>query len=252
MKLRAQRASRAALTLLELVVVVGIVALFAGLVSFRLSPDQLTFAGAGGGKTAARIATEASMGRIRAAMFGSADSPGYWADMNKDIWFWPRYLDWLSTTPSDVVPDVGDLAPEEFVYYDALLSGYNAERKIGWRGPYVQFEGIPVPLDSARGFTARLGGGSGHRAPSDAWGNPIVMQWPSNTPYTGMTVIESGESVRGNLDATRYVMQNSRLVSAGPDGILQTEINLTSLQAYEHFLLNPSLAGDDVVVWLQR
>lgn len=251
MKLRAQRASRAALTLLELVVVVGIVALFAGLVSFRLSPDQLTFAGAGGGKTAARIATEASMARIRSAMFGSADSPGYWADLNRDAWFWPRHLDWLSTSPSDAVADPGLLSAEEYVYYGALLGGYNPQRKVGWRGPYLQFEGVTNHLDPSRGFTARLGGGSGHRAPIDAWGNPILMQWPSINPYTTSPIIDFGD-VRGDSQLTKYVIENSRLVSAGPDGILQTELNLTSLQAYEDFLLNPSLAGDDVVVWLQR
>jgi hypothetical protein len=49
-----------------------------------------------------------------------------------------------------------------------------------------------------------------------------------------------------------YIASNSRLVSAGPDGILQTELNINSLQTYDDFQLNPALVGDDIVLWLQH
>ena len=101
MRLRTNRFRASGLTLLELVVVVSILAFLAGMVTFNLTPNQLTFAGAGGNKTAGRIATEASLTRLKSAMFGSADSPGFWQDMNRDMWFCPRYLEWVSVDASE-------------------------------------------------------------------------------------------------------------------------------------------------------
>jgi len=241
------RGRASGLTLVELVVVVAILAFLAGLVSFNLTPSQMTFGGAGGNKTAGQIATESTMARLKAAMFGSADAPGYWQDMNRDMWFWPRYADWLSRPPTDAA-DVWGASPEAAAYFNSLMS-YNAVRRVGWRGPYVQFQGEPIPLDPSRGYTARLGGGSGARGPVDAWGNPIVMQWPSI--YEGANITDFGDA-RGNAVMTSFISANSRWVSPGPDGILQTELNLTYLQTYAQFLANPVLVGDDVVVWLQQ
>lgn len=237
----------AALTLLELVVVVAIVAFMAGLVTYSLSPNSLLFTGAGGNKTAGRIATEATLGRIKSAIYGSMENPGYWRDMNQDMWFFPRYLEWLSRPPSDAA-DVWSASPEAAAYFYAMQA-YSPTRRVGWRGPYLQFQGGPIPVIPARGYTSRLSGGGVYRSPIDAWGNPIVMQWPSD--YFGVNIVDFGDP-RGNADMAVYVMQNSRLVSAGPDGILQTELNIASLQTYAHFQANPGLAGDDVVVWLQH
>lgn len=235
------------LTLVELVVVVAILACIAGLVSFNLTPSQMTFGGAGGNKTAGHIATASTMGRLKAAMFGSAGAPGYWQDMNRDMWFWPRYADWLSRPPTDAA-NIWGTSPEVEAYFTSLMS-YNAVRRVGWRGPYVQFQGEPIPVDPARGYMERLGGGTGARGPVDAWGNPIVMQWPSS--YFGVNITDF-EGARGNADMTSFISANSRWVSPGPDGILQTELNLTSLQTHADFLSNPALVGDDVVVWLQQ
>jgi type II secretory pathway pseudopilin PulG len=231
---------------MELVVVVAILAFLAGMVSFNLTPNQLTFGGAGGNKTAGRIATEVTLARLKSAMFGSADSPGYWQDMNRDMWFWPRYLEWLSRAPSDAA-DISGASADSAAYFTSMMS-FNASRRVGWRGPYMQFQGDIIPLDTARGFTARLGGGV-YRAPLDAWGNPVVMQWPSS--YFGLGTVDFGDA-RGDATMAVFIASNSRLVSAGPDGILQTELNINSLQTYDDFQLNPALVGDDIVLWLQH
>lgn len=235
------------LTLVELVVVVAILACIAGMVSLNLTPGQITFGGAGGNRTAGHIATKSTMDGLKAAMFGSSGSSGYWQDMNQDMWFWPRYADWLSRPPTDAA-DLSGASPESAAYFNTMMS-YSASRRVGWRGPYVQFQGQTIPLDTARGYTARLGGGSGASAPVDAWGNPIVMQWPLT--YMGASITDFGNA-RGNAAMSTFISSNSRWVSAGPDGILQTELNITNLQTYAQVLANPSLVGDDVVVWLQQ
>lgn len=224
--------------------VVAILAFFAGLVTYNLAPNQLTFGSAGGGKTVGVIATEATLTRVKTAIFGSSQDPGYWQDMNRDMWYYPRYLEWLSRSPSEVGAE--NLTDEELRYHSAMMN-YSPSRRVGWRGPYIQFEGKIIPLSPNKGFTARLGGGL-YRSPIDAWGNPIIVQWPSS--HFGDPV-DFGNS-RGDTLMALFVSSNTRLVSAGADGILQTELNLNSLQSYEEFLLNPELAGDDIVVWLQR
>jgi type II secretory pathway pseudopilin PulG len=246
MRLQTNRFRSSGLTLMELVMVVAILAFLAGLVTYNLTPNQLTFSGAGGNKTAGRIATEASLSRLKSAMLGTADFPGYWQDMNRDMWFWPRYLEWLSRPPADAA-DISGASPDAAAYFTSMMS-FNASRRVGWRGPYLQFQGDIIPLDATRGFTSRLGGGV-YRSPLDAWGKPIVMQWPSS--YLGSGTADFGNA-RGDAAMAVFIASNSRLVSAGPDGILQTEININSLQTYEDFQLNPALVGDDVVVWLQH
>lgn len=252
MKLYTKRVRTSGLTLLELVVVVAILAFMAGLVTFNLSPNQLTFGGAGGNKTAGRIATEATLTRLKSAIYGTGESPGYWQDMNRDMWYFPRYLEWLSRPPNEAV-SFSTVTSEELIYHNSMIS-YNAGRRVGWRGPYLQYQGELIPLDVGRGFTARLGGGA-YRSPVDAWGNPVVLQWPSrwllsSSPSGSFDIVDA----RGDASLAVYVASNARLVSAGPDGILQTELNIEigPLQTYDDFQLNPTLAGDDIVLWLQH
>lgn len=249
MQLQTKRVQTSGLTLLELVVVVAILAFMAGLVTFNLTPSQLTFSGAGGNRTAARIATEATMGRIKDSMFGTVASPGYWQDMNRDWWYWPRYLQWLAEAPKDAVAEGTD---QEMIYHTSLMS-YSATRRVGWRGPYVSFVGVDLKLNGVRGFTSRTGASDPptRKNPADGWGNPIVMQVP--TRYFGDLLGDYG-SLRSNPEQAQYVFLNARLVSAGPDGILQTELELElgNLQTFEEFQQYPEKVGDDVVVWLQR
>jgi len=75
------------------------------------------------------------------------------------------------------------------------------------------------------------------------------MQWPSS--YLWLGTVDFGNA-RGDAAMAVFIASNSRLVSAGPDGILQTELNINSLQTYDDFQLNPALVGDDIVLWLQH
>jgi len=245
MRVQIQDRDNSGLTLLELVVVVTILAFLSGLVTYNLTPNQITFAGAGGRKTAGRIATETSMGRIKDAIRGSTGVNGYWQDMNQDIWFWPWNLEWLARPPENPFNSFYDAASES--YYHMMLA-YDPNRRIGWRGPYLRFEGVVVPLDPAKGFTSVYGGLTGTRAPIDGWGGVIVMQFP--IAPDGSTYDLS--TARGDAVTTVLLTQNSRLVSAGPDGILQTELNRPFLRTHEDFMANPTLIGDDVVVWIMR
>jgi hypothetical protein len=230
---------------MELVTVVAILAFLAGMVTFNLSPNQLTFGGAGGNKTAGRIATEATMKEIRDAILGRGGNPGYWQDMNRDIWFWPTKLEWLSRPPAEafVLPYDADYATVS--YYNGMMS-FNSSKRVGWRGPYLRYTGVVVPTDAARGFTSVYWGDGSLRAPADAWGNAIVMQFPSQPSGDAYSLTEA----RSDTSQSVFLMNNSRLVSAGPDGILQTEWNKGALRTYDNFLEDPALAGDDIVFWL--
>ncbi|MEO1525751.1 MAG: type II secretion system protein [Planctomycetota bacterium] len=105
---------------------------------------------------------------------------------------------------------------------------YDATTGRGWSGPYVD-HGVSVPVryrvDLPAGFT-RDYGEDGDPAPVDGWGRPIVIQQP----------VLSGAS--HSSTSINY----ARLVSAGPDGVLQTS----------NADLEPTQTGDDVVVYLRN
>ncbi|MEL6898436.1 MAG: hypothetical protein AAFP90_20255 [Planctomycetota bacterium] len=140
-------------------------------------------------------------------------------------------LKYLYHNPSaDLTSNPGDFSQTSAWEYDAS-SGR------GWSGPYVEPSSLATTnyrVDNDRGFTQHYGespsstSGVHDPAPSDAWGNPIVLQQP---------VSASGGASR---DSTLY----ARLVSAGPDGVLQTPRNV--MQPTQQQL------GDDLLVYLRR
>ncbi|QGJ68955.1 Hypothetical protein PBC10988_6200 [Planctomycetales bacterium 10988] len=92
----------------------------------------------------------------------------------------------------------------------------------GWAGPYLTDSGTYL-VDSSRGFFEDYGL-DGDPSPVDGWGNPIVLQQP---------VLQGGYPSATNLEA-------ARLVSAGPDGVLDTPPTV----------INPSVAevNDDLLL----
>jgi prepilin-type N-terminal cleavage/methylation domain-containing protein len=92
---------------------------------------------------------------------------------------------------------------------------------LGWRGPYL--------LQQTGQYDGRFGpqyGASGTPTVVDGWGRPLVVQWPT---------------VGTDTERKLYV----RLVSAGPDGLLQTRADV----------LYPDPAtdrGDDLVLFFRR
>lgn len=118
----------------------------------------------------------------------------------------------------------------------SLQWSYDRSSGRGWSGPYLDQSSlaiIPYRLDDSRGFDRTYGeepstaGEIDDPAPSDAWGNPIVLQQP--VPITG------GFSATSTMHA--------RLVSAGPDGVLNTPSMVLEPTAQE--------IGDDLVVYLR-
>jgi Tfp pilus assembly protein PilE len=87
------------------------------------------------------------------------------------------------------------VAPNTTVDFDPVY-------RVGWRGPYVVANnGSLYTINPATGFLEQYGE-NGDPAVLDGWGNPIVIQNP------GL--------------ASDGVGLDVRLVSAGPDGIIQT------------------------------
>lgn len=201
---------RAGFTLVELLVVVAILVILAGAIlpqfGSTLSNSQIQ-------------ATQASMSSLRNAIMGSPTSPGYFGDMRQT----PQCIADLFIVPK---------APARI---PVALQSFDRNTHTGWHGPYLENSNGTYTVNSTTKFTTLYTlsnydttvTSTADPAMLDAWGHPIVIQIPT----TGSTGTES-------LD--RFV----RLVSAGPDGILDTDPNI----AYP----DTASRGDDVVIFLRR
>ncbi|MFW5693485.1 MAG: pilus assembly FimT family protein [Thermoguttaceae bacterium] len=120
------------------------------------------------------------------------------------------------------------LNPETHLDGDPLTRDYDVAfdpvSRRGWRGPYLLGSGFTYAIDAERGFST-LYGEDGDPAVQDGWGNPIVLQEPFDPAAT-------------EYDRSRHV----RLVSAGPDGVLDTPADVLLPTAAER--------GDDLVLFL--
>ncbi len=197
------------LTLLEMVVVIAILAVLAGLIVPMLG--NLRFGGAGGNRTAQQIATATTLASVRGAILGTTAQPGLWQDLGERPTYFPQSIADLFLASTNL--------PKQLHAFDPVT-------QLGWRGPYLISSDAHYSVD-ATNFTAAYGS-NGDPAILDAWGKPIVLQVPQ---VTGATLDEE--------------VQNARLVSAGPDGIIQT-----SLHKLMPSDLTPSDRGDDVVLFL--
>lgn len=105
------------------------------------------------------------------------------------------------------------------------VASYDRYSHRGWNGPYLVPQGFVYKIDAAHGFTDDYGA-DGDPAVVDAWQHPMILQYPN---------------VALNNDQRR---QYARLISAGPDGVINTPADV----------LNPSAAerGDDLVMFLLR
>ncbi len=199
---------RAALTLAELAVVLVILVALAGILVPMLSNLQVNVGNASdpNNKSPKQIATEATLQRLRETIVGAPNRPGYWNDLLA-----------YSGNPTQSPATLRDL----FVVNPALpvaLQTFDPTTHRGWRGPYLLNPTGTYTVNATNGFTTTFGA-TGDPALIDAWGSPIIIQWPTGDP------------------TSTYV----RLISAGPNGMIDTA--LTDLPA--------SSRGDDLVVFLR-
>lgn len=225
-------------TLVELVLVVAILAVVSSFATLHL--DGLLEKGK------VRRA-EHDLHTLREALVGSPLMPGYLPDMEKLPGFSPAFIrvhNLLGAT--NVIGRGGvwldhDRERRGYAAFGAFTN-WNANLERGWRGPYVRAMAVPQNQNAssqgffpapgerrceaddsfaARGFAPqvppsmrRLPPGAtpyalpGDLALADPWGNPYVLQIPPSEAFD-----------RPN-DAKRF--QYARLVSAGPDGVLDT------------------------------
>ena len=174
---RAFNPFRSALTLMELLVVLAILAALAAiLVPLLSSSMQITVSKDASGnsitKSPQQIATEATMKQLRDTIAGTPDRPGYWNDVLA-----------YSGDPNQLHITIGDLFNNNRL--PSSLQQFNPNTRRGWRGPYLLNETGTYPdptlqANIVRGFTSDYGA-KGDSAMIDAWGNPIVIQWPTGT-----------------------------------------------------------------------
>jgi type II secretory pathway pseudopilin PulG len=160
---------------------------------------------------ARRTAAASTLIAVRDAIVGTADHPGFADDVGRP----PATIAELLVNP---------FAPGD------PLSRFDRDTGLGWRGPYVTGAGATYRVLPAAGFTADYGA-DGDPGLADPWGRPVVLQHPT-----------AGSAA----DRTEF----ARLVTAGPDGILQTPAD--ALTPDGRPWPDPSLRGDDVVVFLRR
>lgn len=216
---RSAKSCRRGLTLFELLVVLGILLVLGTLVVPAVNGHL--------GRSREDI-TWQSMRRVRDVIMGT-----YFDDMGQQV---PR-----PGTPGIAAgrvnhPQLGYLFVNPAYYEDenALTEPYDASydpvARLGWRGPYLlhEGEGFSYRVELARGFS-ELYGLDGDPAVLDGWGNPIVLQEP-----------DANNDGAIDLDEQRHV----RLVSAGPDGILNTDPNAL-------LPVGTGDRGDDLVLFLR-
>ncbi len=236
---------RRAFSLVELIIVITILAVIAAIAIPQL----------GNRMTKAKItAARTQLQTVRSALVGSPDAPGLADDL--------RYV---------CGGRLSLLSLANLLVHTNLLDGssmpaFDPASGQGWRGPYLtvtssvqnnlpEREGLFPEADDQRferdstfkerGFFRQPGdpegttdtspyGEPGDPTIGDPWGNPLVLQVPSSTAEPTITRTRSW----------RY----ARLVSAGPDGILQTPRdrlagrNSAGVEA----------RGDDIVLFLNR
>ena len=170
----------------------------------------MRFSGAGRDRTAPEIATAATLASVRDAILGTPAQPGLWQDLGEQQIYFPQTIADLFRFSTNL---------------PANFQSFNPVTRLGWRGPYLSASDGSYAVNLANNFTSTYGN-DGDPAILDAWGRPVILQVPQ----------VSGASLGDEI-------KNARLVSAGPDGIIQTPLNQLAPSTND--------CGDDVILFLQ-
>lgn len=193
-------------TLAEMLIVLTVIATLATMVSFRLTATS---------RQSADTLTRVSLRQLRQAIL---------ADYRDDMFEQLPYPQDPARAPH---PQLHYLYVNPASYVTGLPTDwdYDPVSGRGWSGPYLT-QAAPYVVDLSRGFTPAYGE-AGDDAPLDAWGNPIVLQQPM---------------VLGAVYSATN-LQSARLVSAGPNGVINTPENVAT----------PSLnqQADDLILFLR-
>ena len=222
--------SKQGFTLVELVTVIAILAVLATLVIQNISFVR---------DEAEHTVTVTNLQSIRDAFCGSAGSLGYLDDMKYEA----LYAGTNARVGYLLAPPAG-------------VRTYDLTTRRGWHGPYLNnvrpvdntntaLRGLfPGPDDrrwatddtfEMRGFHTNdnrfVYGATNELAMADAWGNPFVLQFPTNA--------------WAETNRLRF----ARVVSAGPNGILETPLDgLAGMDTNRA----SAARGDDLVLFLKR
>lgn len=244
--LRSAGRRRSGMTLVELLVVLVVLIALAGLLVPILSGSLQIVVGKDTSGNAVsesvqEIGTNATLRTLRDTILGTPGHPGYWNDLltsQADTTPWP----W---TMADLFVVPGTLPAGTASYLPTSLQQYNPNTGLGWRGPYIVQQTATYAVNTASGFlpstpyvygATNLSTGYGQTGDPgvlDAWGCPIIIQWPSTVADTSNT-----QAMQQYL----YV----RLVSAGPNGKIDTA--LTDTPAVDPL---GTSKGDDLVLYLR-
>jgi prepilin-type N-terminal cleavage/methylation domain-containing protein len=165
----------------------------------------------GTAETASRQVTEVSLAEIREAILGREGVPGYAGDLRR-----------LPATLTEV-------------FVQGAQPPFDPVTALGWRGPYVRTSGATYALLPLQGFTT-VYGAAGDPAVLDAWGRPVVIQVPD----------ADGDGVPTEADR-----RHARLLSAGPDGTIQTpRTDAAAVPPGTAAFPLRSQCADDVVLYL--
>jgi prepilin-type N-terminal cleavage/methylation domain-containing protein len=165
---RSSQTQRSGFTLLELVVVMTVLAVLAGLVLLHMGAFQIQ---------ASDQATEITLDVVRDAILGTSAGQGYQQDMK--TFDAGQAISWLPSTLASLYN-----APAGSAAYDPVTH-------FGWHGPYLNPTAGTYKVNIADGFTADYGA-TGDPTPVDAWNHPIVIQIPSSDP-TYARLVSAGQ-----------------------------------------------------------
>ena len=194
-------------TLLEMLVVVTILVVLAALIIPLFG--NLRFSGAGRDRTAQQVATAATLAVVRDAILGTPAQPGLWQDLGEQPNYFPQTIADLFRASTNL---------------PVKLRNFNPVTRLGWHGPYLSSSDASYTVNLANNFTSAYGS-DGDPAILDAWGRPIILQVPQ-------------------VNGTNEILY-ARLVSAGPDGIIQTPLEKLAPSD-----LTTNDRGDDVILFL--